>query len=102
MYSKRGKTYLLPDFSGKPIFIVPPTQLKWLIDQPDDILSTAAFHYDAQQGDYAFTHPRILGDPYHEHVLHKSLPRKVGALVPDLWDEVAHTFEDVWGTDTTS
>ncbi|KAL8707416.1 MAG: hypothetical protein Q9220_007561 [cf. Caloplaca sp. 1 TL-2023] len=100
-YSKKGKTYLLPDFSGKPIFILPPSQLKWLIDQPDHILSTPAFHYDAQQGDYAFTHPRILGDPYHEHVLHKSLPRKIGALVPDLWDEVVHTFDQVWGTDTT-
>ncbi|KAL8737232.1 MAG: hypothetical protein Q9181_001886 [Wetmoreana brouardii] len=101
-YSKSGKSYLLPDFSGKPIIIVPPSQLKWLTDQPDHVLSTAAFHYDAQQGDYAFTHPRLLQDPYHEHVLHKTLPRKVGALVPDLWDEIAHTFDHTWGTDTQS
>lgn len=81
---------------------MPPSQLKWLTEQPDHILSTAAFHYDAQQGDYAFTHPRVLQDPYHEHVLHKSLPRKVGALIPDIWEEVAHTFDQIWGTDTDS
>ncbi|KAL8728151.1 MAG: hypothetical protein Q9166_005601 [cf. Caloplaca sp. 2 TL-2023] len=101
-YSKSGKSYLLPDFSGKPIIIIPPSQLKWLIDQPDHVLSTAAFHYDAQQGDYAFTQPRLLRDPYHEHVLHKSLPRKVNNLVPDIWEEVACTFDHAWGTDTQS
>ena len=82
------------------MIIVPPSQLKWLIDQPDHVLSTAAFHYDAQQGDYAFTSPRLLRDPYHEHVLHKSLPRKVAALVPDLAEEVAHTLDHCMGTDT--
>ncbi|KAI4185316.1 MAG: hypothetical protein L6R41_004203 [Letrouitia leprolyta] len=101
-YSKLGKSYLLPDFSGKPILIVPPSQLKWLVDQPDHVLSTAAFHYDAQQGDYAFTDPKVLRDPYHEHVLHKSLPRKVGTLVSEISDEVAHTFDQVWATDTNS
>lgn len=81
---------------------MPPSQLKWLTEQPDHVLSTAAFHYDAQQGDFAFSHPRVLGDPYHEHVLHKSLPRKVGALVADIGDELAHTFDHIWGTDTES
>ena len=51
-------------------------------------------------GDYAFTHPRILGDPFHEHVVNKKLARSVPALLPGISDEVAYAFDTTWGTDT--
>ena len=51
--------------------------------------------------DYCFTHKNILRDPYHEHVIHKYLPRKLTAFVPDLQDEVAVGFDEAWGTNTT-
>ncbi|KAL9631828.1 MAG: hypothetical protein Q9164_005681 [Protoblastenia rupestris] len=101
-YSKMDKSYILPDFSGKPEVVLPRSQLPWLLEQPDDILSTSAFHYDTLEGDYAFTHTKILKDPYHEHVVHKYLPRRLPALIPDLWDEVANGFDESWGTDTYS
>ena len=99
-YSKNGKTYIFPDFSGQPEIIIPRSQVHWLLDQPDNILSTSAYHFDALEGSYAFLHPRILGDPYHEHVIHKYLPRRLGAMVPGMSEEISSAFEETWGTDT--
>lgn len=100
MYSKKHKTYVFPDFSGKPEIIVPRSQIHWLLDQPDNVLSTSEFHYDALEGLYAFTHPHILQDPYHEHVVHKFLPRKLGSTIPGMWEELSGAIDETWGVDT--
>lgn len=93
-------SYILPAGSSTSEVILPRSQTAWLIEQPDHVLSTSAFHYDTLQGDYAFTTPQILKDPYHEHVIHKYLPRRVAALVPDMWEEVQVTMDQTWGMDT--
>jgi hypothetical protein len=36
---------------------MPNSKLKWLTEQPDNIASVRAAHYDVLQGDYAFTTP---------------------------------------------
>lgn len=59
-------------------------------------------HYDVLAGDYAFTDPHILKDPFHEYVVHRNLSRRIGALIPDLWDELSCALDDSWGTDTES
>ncbi|KAL9099371.1 MAG: hypothetical protein Q9163_005119 [Psora crenata] len=99
-YSKRGKSYIIPDFSGKPEIVLPRTQIPWLVAQPEDVLSAAAWHYDSLEGDFAFTRKKLLQDPYHEAVIHKYLPRRLPALIPELWDEVARGFDESWGLDT--
>ncbi|RDI89562.1 hypothetical protein Vi05172_g121 [Venturia inaequalis] len=99
-FSRNGKTYVFPDFSGKPEVLIPSTEMRWLLDQPDNVLSVSELHFDLLAGDYAFTHPHILKDPYHEHVVHRTLSRRIGALVPDLYDEISCALDDSWGTDT--
>jgi cytochrome P450 len=99
-YSKNGQTYVLPDFSGRPEVIIPRGEMAWLLDQPDSVMSAAEFHSDSLAGPYAFTHPKILEDPFHEHVIHRSLARKIGPLIMDVWDELGCAIDDTWGTDT--
>lgn len=99
-YGKKDLSYILPDISGKPEIVLPRSQMPWLIEQPDDILSTSAFHYDSLEGDYAFTDPKILKDPYHEHVIHKYLPRRIAPLVPGMWEEIQMAMDQTWGMDT--
>jgi len=36
---------------------MPNNKLKWLTEQPDNVASVRAAHYDVLQGDYAFTTP---------------------------------------------
>lgn len=99
-YSKKGKTYVMPDFSGRPEVIVPRSQLPWLLEQPDNVLSTSAAHYEALEGAYAFTHPQILKDPYHEHVVHKYLPRNINKIVAEIQEEAEHAIVESWGVET--
>ncbi len=53
---------------GQAQVIIPNSEIRWLLDQPDSVLSSAALHYDTLAGPYAFTDARILKDPFHEHV----------------------------------
>ncbi|KIV98586.1 uncharacterized protein PV09_09620 [Verruconis gallopava] len=99
-YSSKGQAYILPDFSGKPEVIIPNSEIRWLLDQPDTVLSAAALHYDTLAGAYAFTHPRILREPFHEHVVHRNMGRRIGDLIEDLWDEIGCAIDDTWGKDT--
>lgn len=92
----------MPDFGGRPEVIVPREQLPWLLDIPDDVLSTSAYHYNVLQGDYAFTSPKMLKDPYHEHVIHKCLPRNLSKIVPGIQEEVEYAMDLSWGMDTKS
>lgn len=93
---------MFPDISGRHEIIIPNKQTRWLTDKPDHVASVGKAHYDMLQGDYAFTDPYLLGELYHEHVVHKNLARKLDALIPDLWDEVKACFDESWGVDTNN
>lgn len=100
-YSKRDKTFVLPAMLGtKAETIIPRSQMSWMLDQPDSVLSTSAAHYEVLHGDYSFVKPIILQDPYHEHVVHKNLARNLHAVIPDLDDEVRYQITKLCGTDT--
>ena len=92
----------MPDFSGRPEVVVPRDQISWLLELPDNVLSTSAAHYTTLEGDYAFTSPKMLKDPYHEHVVHKYLPRNLGKIVPGIQEEVENAMDISWGMGTES
>ena len=87
----------MPDIGGLSSVIIPRSELPWLIDQPDSVLSTSEYHYDTLAGEYAFTSTQILKDPFHEHVIHKYLPRRLNPIVEALQEEVVHAVDDAWG-----
>ncbi|KAF1836048.1 cytochrome P450 [Decorospora gaudefroyi] len=100
-YSRRGNVFVLPPTLGMAAeIIMPPSQLAWMFDQPDNVLSTSEAHYEFLVGDYSFVEPIILQDPYHEHVIHKHLVRNLNAVIPELEEEVPYAVADVYGTDT--
>ncbi|KAJ4360323.1 uncharacterized protein N0V89_000884 [Didymosphaeria variabile] len=100
-YHKQGRAFVMPSMLGVPTEVsIPRSQMQWMLDQPDHVLSTGAAHYDVLNGDYAFVSPAILKDPYHEHVIHKNLARNLNAIIPDLVDEVNIDVEEVCGADT--
>lgn len=100
-YNRRGSIFVLPATLGMPAeIIVPQSQMSWMLDQPDHVLSTSEAHYDLLLGDYSFVDPIILKDPYHEHVIHKNLIRNLNAILPELEDEVPHAVGEIYGMDT--
>ncbi|KAF1848178.1 cytochrome P450 [Cucurbitaria berberidis CBS 394.84] len=100
-YSRKNQIFVLPATLGmQPEIVMPRTQLSWMFDQPDHILSTSEAHYDSLQGDFSFVKPIILKDPYHEHVIHKNLVRNLNAVLPSMEDEIPHAVEAVYGMNT--
>lgn len=100
-YSKKDRAFVLPTVLGAQAEVVlPNSQMSWMFDQPDHVLSTKDAHYDFLQGEYAFIKPIILRDPYHEHVVHKNLVRNLNAIISDLEEEVPPTVDKVYGTTT--
>jgi hypothetical protein len=66
-YNRNNKAFVLPATLGTPAeIIIPRSQMGWMFDQPDHVLSSSAAHYDSLQGAYSFVKPLILRDPYHE------------------------------------
>lgn len=101
-YSKNGEAFIIPGLLGtSPEVVIPRSQIGWMLEQPDHVISTAAAHYDVLNGEYSFVHKTILKDPYHEHVVHRSLPRQVGALIPEIEEQVRVCVDDIYGTDET-
>ncbi|KAK4548532.1 hypothetical protein LTR36_009442 [Oleoguttula mirabilis] len=99
-YTKKGLSYIFPDFSGTPNVIIPREEIKWLIDHDDRGVSVSEMHHEQLEGAYIFTDPYLLERPFHEDVVHKALARKIGLLVPDVQDEMQNAMDDVFGLET--
>lgn len=103
-HSKRGDAgfFIIPGMLGTPPEVaIPRSQMRWMLDEPDHILSTAAAHYDSLNGDYSFINTAILGDPYHEHVIHRTLARQLPLLVPAIDEQARQCVDDIYGLDET-
>lgn len=99
-YSKQDKVFIIPGLLGTPPeVVIPRAHMAWMLDQPDHVVSTAAAHYDVLNGDYSFIHKIILADPYHEHVVHRTLARHLTALVPHIDEQVRLCVDHIFGTD---
>ncbi len=80
--------------------MIPPSQIAWLLAQPDHILNTKEVHADALQSDYTLLHPRIVRHPIHEEVIRRDLTRQLGSLAMEIMDELGSGFDQYWGLDT--
>jgi hypothetical protein len=100
-YHKQGRAFVIPSMLGVPTEVsIPKSQMQWMLDQPDHVLSTSAAHYDTLNGDYAFVSKAILKDAYHERVIHKHLARNLNAIIPEIVDEISIGVGEVCGVDT--
>lgn len=97
-YSKHNRSFVLPASIGSAAeTVIPRAQMSWMLEQPDDVLSTQAAHYDLLHGAYSFVDPVILRDPYHEHVVHKNFARNLNGVIPGLNDEVVRDVDALLG-----
>ncbi|KAI0096871.1 cytochrome P450 [Nemania sp. FL0031] len=99
-YSKNDHAYVLPYFINGPQVILPPSQIQWLTEQPDDILSQEHVNRQFLQSDYTFFHANMVKDPVHPEVIQHQLTKKIGTFADAVADEVRASLETYWGTDT--
>ncbi|KAI1385636.1 cytochrome P450 [Hypoxylon trugodes] len=99
-YSKTNQIYVLPYYINGPQVILPNSQIRWLIEQPDSVLSQEKVNRQFLEAEYAFFHANLVDAPVHPEIIQHQLTKKLKTFVNDVVDEASSCLEDIWGTDT--
>ncbi|KAM0321757.1 hypothetical protein ACHAPQ_009277 [Fusarium lateritium] len=94
-YGKKGLPFIAPaPISRAPDVILPQSQIAWMMDQPDRVLSASHAHDKILYNEYNFLGNDLAVEPFPNRVIHKYLARHLSALVPDVEDEVNGSVKD--------
>lgn len=96
-YSKKGQAYVLPQLLTGPEVILPMTQLRWLLDQPDTVLSQQEVNREFLEADHTFMHQNVVREPVHPQLIRRELTNKLGSFAEDIVDELHASLADNWG-----
>ncbi|KAF5670230.1 hypothetical protein FHETE_4602 [Fusarium heterosporum] len=98
-YGKKGLAFIAPaPISRPPDIILPRSQIAWMMDQPDRVLSASHAHDKILYTEYNFPGNDLSVEPFPNRVIHKYLARHLSALVPQLENEVKGSVEDALET----
>ncbi|KAM7219414.1 cytochrome P450 [Rhypophila decipiens] len=95
---------LFPVLGGTPNLIhLPRSEIKFVIDQPDSaVVDMHGQVIDNMQLDYILSDPHLVRDPIwstHRKMITTTLTSQIPNLVPDLADETAWLFNQLWELD---
>ncbi|CAG2016464.1 unnamed protein product [Fusarium graminearum] len=94
-YGKNSLPFIAPSpISRPPDVILPRSQIPWMMNQPDHILSAAHAHDKILHTEYNFLGKELLKDTFAQRVMHKYLARHLSSLVPAVQDEVKSSVKD--------
>ncbi|KAK4543416.1 hypothetical protein LTR36_005559 [Oleoguttula mirabilis] len=97
-FSKRGKPFLSPSFvTWQAEVVLPPSQVRWLIEQPDTVLSIDRCLI--KDLEFLYTTPTAwsFNRPFHVEAINKL---RLEPLIPDMAEEVQASIDREWGLDT--
>ncbi|KAL2065895.1 hypothetical protein VTL71DRAFT_3565 [Oculimacula yallundae] len=98
-YSKSGLNFILPGFD-RSMILVPSSQIKWITDQAEHVLNAKEMQREVLQTDHTLLDPSLAINPLHEVTIRRDLTRYLGALIPDIEEELIVGVDELWGTDT--
>ncbi|OGM47870.1 cytochrome P450 [Aspergillus bombycis] len=97
LYSKNGQSFAMLNINFRPQVILPPEHVRWLVTQPEDILSHAKASDDADALGYIW--PLFDASALHSFgkVLQSDLTRNVVQTEEDVLVEVQHIMDELVG-----
>ncbi|KAI1345677.1 putative cytochrome P450 [Xylaria sp. FL0043] len=93
----KAQPVLVPVAGEGDIVIMPHSDIKFLLDQPDSVLGFSERAFEIFQVDYTFIEPKIPRVPLHERLLRTKLTPQIGSLVPAMAEEAAWALKTHWG-----
>lgn len=101
-YQYKEEPCLMPILDMGNVVILPPKEVAWFQDQPEEDLSAHIHQLNAFQLNFTLTDPRLVQDvqPIHQILINTTLTRETNSLLPELADEISRAVGDIWGTDT--
>jgi hypothetical protein len=91
---------VLPHILTGPEVVLPLSQVRWLVEQPDSILSQNEVNRQFLEADHTFLHPNIVREPVHPEVIKRELTHKLSSFSDGIVEEVEACLQEKWGTDT--
>ncbi|KAI1372115.1 cytochrome P450 [Hypoxylon crocopeplum] len=99
-YSKHNKIYVLPYYINGPQVILPNSHIRWLIEQPDSVLSQERVNRQFLEADYTFLHANLVDGPVHPDIIRDQLNKKISTFADGIVEEVNLCLEEEWGMET--
>ncbi|OTA79575.1 hypothetical protein M434DRAFT_381859 [Hypoxylon sp. CO27-5] len=99
-HSKNNQTYILPYYINGPQVIIPNSQIRWLLEQPDSILSQEIVNRQFLEAEYTFFHANLVDSPVHPEIIKHQLTKKIDTFADDIIEEVNLCLGQIWGLDT--
>ncbi|KAI0096813.1 cytochrome P450 [Hypoxylon sp. NC0597] len=99
-HSKNNQTYVLPYYINGPQVIIPNSQIRWLLEQPDSILSQEKVNRQFLEAEYTFFHANLVDSPVHPEIIKHQLTKKIDTFADDIIEEVNLYLEESWGLNT--
>ncbi|KAL7920266.1 cytochrome P450 [Trichoderma austrokoningii] len=100
-FGRKGLPFIVPQpLSGHSEVVLPRSQVAWLVDQPDNVLSTYDAHNTSLFTRYNFLGRRLAHDPFPNRVMHKHLARHLTTVIPNVDEETQFVVSAMFGDDT--
>ncbi|QDS76922.1 hypothetical protein FKW77_004422 [Venturia effusa] len=99
-HSKHEQIFVLPNLATGPEVILPSSQLKWLLDQPDHVLNQRQVNDEFLHAKRTMLHPNIPRDTVHGHVIRRELTKDIDNFVEAMAEESLYALDINWGVNT--
>lgn len=97
-YSEHKDTACFLPVAGAPDHVLlPPAELKWLLEQPDSVFSISDYTADTLQTKHTMTDSGLMRWPVHMDLIPRNLAREAMNLIPDLVNETREAMSELWG-----
>ncbi|CAG8020205.1 unnamed protein product [Penicillium salamii] len=94
-----GKPFILPGTGFEPHVMLPPEFIKWLIDQPEEVLSHRLVQGEKLGLKYLLPAFDYTSDMAIIEAIRVHLTRNLGKVQGDLFDEMRHSVDQMLGMD---
>jgi cytochrome P450 len=97
-FSKKEQAFVLPNLATGPEVILPMSQMKWLLEQPDHVLNQREVNSEFLHAERTMLHPHVIRDTVHGHIIRQELTKNLDSYAEDIVDEIKHALDHVWGS----
>ncbi|RDL32352.1 Cytochrome P450 [Venustampulla echinocandica] len=93
-FNKLGKAAALAVPFGRPLLLLPPKFIRWIVDQPESTISLDPIHDEF----HVFVGGDLTGDHTVQELLRRELTLNLEILTPVINEEIVCALDDVLGT----
>jgi cytochrome P450 len=94
-----GEVFVLPNLATGPEVVLPMTEMKWLLEQPDHVLNQNEVNRQFLHADRTMLHPNIIRDMVHGRVIRREMTKDLDTYAEAIVEEIKHSLTLNWGDD---